>query len=174
MAEINIQNRNRKGLHKPPHKRSTRVDLMPMVDLGFLLLTFFVFTTTMSEAKVMKMVEPDNSGPTKDPICASCALTFLADAGNTLYYYEGAPENATYKKTVYTAGGIRDIIIQKKKKVLSVRGRDELMLIIKAGKRATFKNLVDMVDEANITGVKKYYMDELTEKEKAFVDSLQQ
>ena len=93
------------------NKKSTRVDLTPMVDLGFLLITFFVFTTTMAQAKVMEIKTPDDASGPGDDICNSCALTVLLDKNDAVYYYEGAFDNATIQKTDFVA--IRDIIQNK-------------------------------------------------------------
>ena len=98
MAEITNNQKQLKG--KRLLKKSTRVDLTPMVDLGFLLITFFVFTTTMSTTKAMGMITPnDNDTSTTDLICESCVITVLPTANNKLYYYEGSDKNAQYKIT---------------------------------------------------------------------------
>ncbi|MEP6711402.1 MAG: biopolymer transporter ExbD [Ferruginibacter sp.] len=169
MAEI-INTGSKKNLHlKMRNKKSTRVDLTPMVDLGFLLITFFVFTTTMSQPKAMNLNIPNDKGQAFDPVCETSAFTVVLGQNNSLYYYEGLDENAQYKTTGYPALGIRNILVQKKKSVLSLRHKDDFILIIKPSAKATFKNLVDMVDEANICCIKRYYITELNEKDKEII-----
>ena len=58
MAEfISNQSKNNKRIHKNP-----KIDMTPMVDLGFLLITFFIFTTSMAEPKAMNLIVPDDGG----------------------------------------------------------------------------------------------------------------
>jgi biopolymer transport protein ExbD len=166
MAEIETKRSNEKK--KRFNKKSTRVDLTPMVDLGFLLLTFFVFTTTMSTPKAMDLVMPYDKTPPGDEICESCVLTVLLDKGNRIKYYEGAAENnPAVKETGFAPEQIRNILMQKKAAVEKVRGStDQFILIIKSSPTSNFKNFVDITDEVTICQIKKYYVDELSQADK--------
>ena len=150
------------------NKKTTRVDLTPMVDLGFLLLTFFVFTTSLTAAKVMDIKMPYDKTPPDDPVCESCVLTVLLDKDNRIKYYEGALENnPAIKETGYSPGEIRTILMQKKAMVKNVRGKDDqFILIIKPSAASNFKNFVDITDEVTICQIKKYYIDEVKEADK--------
>ena len=167
MEEISNSS-SKKNIHsKRLSKKSTRVDLTPMVDLGFLLITFFVFTTTMSQVKAMNLNMPDDKDPIEaDLICETCAITVVLGKNNSLYYYEGMEANAQYKTTDYSAAGIRNILVQKKKKIMALRHKDDCVLIIKTAAQATFKNMIDVIDEANICCIKRYYMAELNATDK--------
>ncbi|HEX2684638.1 MAG TPA: biopolymer transporter ExbD, partial [Ferruginibacter sp.] len=90
---------------KKSKKLSTRVDLTPMVDLGFLLLTFFVFTTTMSQSTAMPMNEPKDDPNSQLKVKNSGAMTILLGKGNQVYYYYGQlmPETISqdFKSTTF-------------------------------------------------------------------------
>ena len=90
MAEIETKRSN--GKKKKFNKKSTRVDLTPMVDLGFLLLTFFVFTTALSKPMAMNVDMPYDKLPITDDVCESCVLTVILVKDNRIKYYEGAIE----------------------------------------------------------------------------------
>jgi biopolymer transport protein ExbD len=164
MAEI--ETKRSKEKKKRFNIKSTRVDLTPMVDLGFLLLTFFVFTTSMTQPKVMKVDTPYDAPP-GDKICESCVLTVLLDKGNRIKYYEGpAEKNPPIKETGYAPNEIRTILMQKKEAVKKLRGEDQFILIIKAAPGSNFKNFVDITDEATICQIARYYIDEMKEVDK--------
>ena len=142
-------------------KKSTSVDLTPMVDLGFLLITFFVFTTTMSKPTVMKVDMPFDKTAENNPVCNSCVLTVLLCNDNVIKYYEGDFANAEFQSTNYA--GIRDVIRRRKEMVKRVRGTtDEFVLIIKPTGESSFKNFVDITDEVSINQIKRYYLDEVS------------
>ncbi len=137
---------------KKSKKLSTRVDLTPMVDLGFLLITFFVFTTTMSQATAMNMNEPkDNDPDNEKKVKQSGAMTILLGKGNQVYYYFGQLEadklSQQFKSTNFKE--IRQIILDKKK----ATPIDDLMYIIKSDSLSTFKNSIDILDEMSISAV---------------------
>jgi biopolymer transport protein ExbD len=161
MAEITTTKGNKGG--KRCIKKSTKVDLTPMVDLGFLLITFFVFTTTMSMTTAMGMVTPKDDTNDSTEIAASTVITVVPSANNKLYYYEGEAKGAVYKKTDYTANGLRAILAAKKKAVKAT-GKDAI-LIIKPTDSSSFKNLINIIDESNICMYKQYFLDKIDEKD---------
>lgn len=136
---------------KKSKKLSTRVDLTPMVDLGFLLITFFVFTTTMSQSTAMNMNEPKDDSTQQMKVKNSGAMTILLGKGNQVYYYFGQLEadklSEQFKSTNFKE--IRNLIVEKKKKT----NIDDLMYIIKSDKQSTFKNAIDILDEMSICDV---------------------
>lgn len=78
---------------KRTSRRNTRVDLTPMVDLGFLLISFFVYTTQLSLPTAMSLNMPYDKAEPGDMICESCVLTLFLQEDNTIQYYEGMPES---------------------------------------------------------------------------------
>lgn len=165
MADIDIKNQKGGLAATKPSKKPIRVDLTPMVDLGFLLITFFVFTTTMSRPTAMDIKTPVD-GPAADPVCNSCAVTVLLDKKDAVYYYTGAFEAANVKRSDFIS--IRNVM-QQQKKTMQESGRDisQFSLIIKASDSASFRNFVDITDEVAINDIKRYYIDELTDAERA-------
>ncbi|HET7118434.1 MAG TPA: biopolymer transporter ExbD [Hanamia sp.] len=154
MAEMEVKESSKKGPGvKKSKKHSTRVDLTPMVDLGFLLITFFIFTTTVSQPTSMNLNMPKD---TKDPnldmkVKESGSLTLLLGKGNVIYYYFGN-DPATMQTTGYK--DVRNIILKKKASTPA----SDLFIIIKPDKDATYKNAVDMLDEMDIDDISRYAM----------------
>ena len=136
---------------KKGKKLSTRVDLTPMVDLGFLLITFFVFTTTMSQSTAMNINEPKDEKDKEMKVKNSGAMTILLGKGNQVYYYYGQLDPNTiseqFKSTNFK--DIRKLILDKK----VATPIDDLMYIIKSDKSSTFKNAIDILDEMVISAV---------------------
>ena len=105
---------------KKAKKLSTRVDMTPMVDLGFLLITFFVFTATMSSPKAMDLRMPkDVDDPKKqNEAKESGALTIMLGKADKVYYYEGKLDESASNFKQATWKEIRDEIIKKRKEVM--------------------------------------------------------
>lgn len=148
---------------KKSKKLSTRVDLTPMVDLGFLLITFFIFTTTMSQPTAMKLNLPKDTDKPEEQnkVKESGVLTLLLGKGDQVYYYEGtlAPDASNFKSSNFKE--IRSEIMTKKK---STDPKD-FVVVIKPDKDCTYKNVIDMLDEMLINDVKRYATVEISDVE---------
>jgi biopolymer transport protein ExbD len=166
-------------------KLSTRVDMTPMVDLGFLLITFFIFTTTMSTPSTMKLFMPKDEKDPKDltEIKQSGALTIMLGKNNGVFYYEGQlePDGSNFKSSTYKE--IRDVIINKKKDVIENGRRlgypkdtldKDFVVVIKPNSEATYKNTVDILDEMTINQVKRFALVDITDDENKLVEATEQ
>jgi biopolymer transport protein ExbD len=170
MAEMEVKESSKKGPGvKKSKKHSTRVDLTPMVDLGFLLITFFIFTTTVSQPTSMNLNMPkDTHDPNQDTkVKESGSLTLILGKANEIYYYFGN-DPATMQTIGYK--GIRDVILKKKKSTPA----SDLFIIIKPDKDATYKNAVDMLDEMDINDISRYAMVDPTADEYSKVQQTEQ
>jgi biopolymer transport protein ExbD len=148
---------------KKGKKQSTRVDLTPMVDLGFILITFFIFTTTMSEPTAMRLFLPKDTEKPEEQNKAkeSGALTLLLGKNNQIFYYEGIldPNGANFKSTNFKA--VREIVIDKKKRTKP----EDFVVVIKPGPESKFVNTVDILDEMTISEIKRYALVDIAEAE---------
>jgi biopolymer transport protein ExbD len=144
------------------NKRNTRIDLTPMVDLGFLLITFFVFTTTMMQPTAMKLILP-KEGPDQ-PIPQSAALTLIPAKDNLIYYYQGSDYTKLQTADFHS---IRDVIIKKKNST----NPKWFEVILKPTKDATYKNTVDILDEMKIDAVPHYALVDITPVESGIIQS---
>jgi biopolymer transport protein ExbD len=161
MAEINTPAAGHKkgpGVKKGK-KLSTRVDFTPMVDLGFLLITFFIFTTTMSQPKVMKLALPKDVDPKHQQLVkVSAVITLLMGSKDQVFYYEG--DDPT-KAQVTDFSGIRSILLDKKRRTDTAW----FQVILKPSPDATYKNTVDILDEMTIDDIKHYALVDITPDE---------
>jgi biopolymer transport protein ExbD len=169
---------------KKGKKLSTRIDLTPMVDLGFLLITFFMYTTTLAKPKTMEINMPYKDEKMKEEeknkIKESVALTILLSKNHRVYYYEGMATDPTkapdLKVTSFSQkNGIRDEIIAKKKMVDDLKRagglgpKDEMTVLIKPDTTSTYSDLVSILDEMNINDVRVYAIIDITEVDQNFI-----
>ncbi|MGZ4034370.1 MAG: ExbD/TolR family protein [Bacteroidia bacterium] len=127
MAEVNTgDGGGGHGKHekKRAKKASTKIDMTPMVDLAFLLLTFFVLTSTFNKPKTMEINYPDPKVPPDKDMKVHNAITFLMSKDNTLYYYNGQfypPGNedgkppTTLTKTDFSKDGLHKLLLERYK-----------------------------------------------------------
>lgn len=166
MAEIQ-QKDSGKGGKKRGKKHSTKIDMTPMVDLGFLLLTFFVMTTTFAKPQTMEInmpVKPKNEDE-QSKLKASNALTLILGENDKVFWYAGLPDAPAapgVQIADYSAGGIRKILLDR-------RTNKDLMVLIKPMEKARYKNMVDALDEMNITDTRKYAIVEVDPRDEELV-----
>ncbi len=167
MAEINSGNsslhKRNSGVRKLK-KQSTRIDLTPMVDLGFLLITFFIFTTSLCQPHTMSLSMPLDS-PIQMPISETGALTIIPVSNGNVYFYEGKLDKTGSNLQKRNSHVLRNILIEKKKNTPP----GKLFIIIKPTKSSTYKDLVNVLDEMLINQIKSYSITDITKEEQKWI-----
>jgi biopolymer transport protein ExbD len=157
-------------------KANTKVDLTAMVDLAFLLITFFMLTTSLSKPIAMDIAKPDKND--KDDtnrleLRASQTMTILLGKNNKVAWYMG--EAGKSQPNIEGFAGVRKSILENKKKVADLNNNDPkktLVVVIKPTSGATYKNFVDIMDELNITKITAAPAiddENITDSEKSFM-----
>lgn len=182
MANIDTnqsQSRSQRGFARRQKRLSLRIDMTPMVDLGFLLITFFIFTSSMNEPKAMDLFMPKSEGP-ETLIPGSGAFTVLIDKNAGIYYYEGLPDEPGIKINKSSLSEIRKELIRKKQEVIKNYKPDkaceekavanqttiddcrqkDLTVLIKPTQDASYKAIVSMLDEMTINKIARYVLTE--------------
>jgi biopolymer transport protein ExbD len=174
-TDINQPKQHRAGV-KRMKKHLLKIDMTPMVDLGFLLISFFVITTELSKPRAMNLYMPADGPPM--PLGESNAMTVLLDGNSKIWYYHGDWKTASAGNAVYATSysgqqGLRQMVIEKQKQLASnpknKEGRDGLMVMVKANEKASYENVVDVLDEMAINGVKKYALVKITPEETSWL-----
>lgn len=172
MAEIESKN----------GKSTPKVDLTPMVDLNLLLITFFMFSTTLNKPKAMEITMPFKQEQNENPpqVKDDAAMTILLGDDHKIYYYEGigSAENPPVVKHATfdpEKNGIRTVLIDKVKKVKALQANgtlaqeDQLTVIIKPDITAKTDDVVNIIDEMTINDIKIYTITDITKEDQQFI-----
>jgi biopolymer transport protein ExbD len=130
--------------HKKKKRVAIRIDMTPMVDVAFLLLTFFMLTTVFSKPQTMEInLPPDQE--TKVEVAESNLLTILVDSDGTLFYNIGkdAPKKIAFKE-------LRPLLVQKNKE------NPKLVTLIKVDRDGKYTMMVDLMDELNLASIQRF------------------
>jgi biopolymer transport protein ExbD len=169
MGEVNSDKKpgaQNQGLVKKGKKLSTRVDMTPVVDLAFLLLTFFMLATTFIKPQVMQLVLPEKNDETTDQpkVNEKNVLSIVLDGDNKIYWYIGLT-GAQVLETNYTDTGLRKVLQEQSK------ANDKLVVLIKPEETSNYANLVDTLDELTINSISRYALVEIGADDKALIQA---
>ena len=175
MAEVQVKDNSGKGGKVRSKKQVPHVDLTPMVDLAFLLITFFMLVTTFNKPNVMDLGLPAKPDPTKPPpkqteIDLSNSISLIIGKDNRIFYHQldqAGLNDQTLQETSFDRDGITKVIEQAK-----ARAKDKTLftVIIKPTDDAVYKNFVDMLDEMAITKNERYGITDVKAWEQSIYD----
>lgn len=154
MAELNPSTPKAGGARRRK-RMNLRVDLTAMVDLAFLLITFFIMTTTLAKPKAMDLAMPADEH--NEPVSASRSLTLCLGKNNQLMYYLGELKNPVIAPAVtgFNKDGIRKVLLETGKSIHDKTGKN-MIVLVKPSDHSLYNNLVNILDELTITDVSTY------------------
>jgi biopolymer transport protein ExbD len=163
MAEISQDGGKKEGKVRSK-KTSTRIDMTPMVDLAFLLLTFFVMTTTLNKPQTMEITMPEKpKEQDKQPLVnEKHVLTLILGANNKVYWYLGITDPKV-ELSDFSNDGIRKVLLQQNAQI------KEMVVLIKPSDESKYKNVVDILDEMNISNIARYALVDITPVDKELI-----
>ena len=176
MAELDTSGGGKKkGGKVRSKKQSTRVDLTAMVDLAFLLITFFMLTTTLAKPQAMDLAMPDKEKQDQQELTVADnrTMTILLGADNRLEWYMGLVDKPLTPPQVdnYGRNGIRKALIENAKKVIATTGDPSkgLIVLIKPSDQSNYRNFVDILDEMKVSNIDRYAIVEISDPDIALL-----
>lgn len=171
MAEVQVKDNSGKGGKVRSKKQAPHVDLTPMVDLAFLLITFFMLVTTFNKPNVMDLGLPakpkdESQKPPPTEIDLSNSISIIIGKDNRIFWHQqdqAGLNDQTLNETTMDREGIRKIVENAKK---GAKKQDLFTVIIKPTDDAVYKNFVDILDEMAITKNERYGVTDIKAWEK--------
>lgn len=156
MAELNNNIKRDSGRVKRS-RHSVRVDMTPMVDLMFLLITFFMLTTTLAKPVAMDIGMPDD-GPAVLDVSEERTMTLCLGKDDKLEWHRGLLEKPIVPPSIISSDEVRAVLMRQSEDVLKATGNKKkgLIVLIKPSDKSNYKNLVDVIDELTIAKVQSY------------------
>lgn len=154
---------HKKGGKVRAKKQSTKIDMTPMVDLAFLLLTFFILTTTFNKPKTMEVNMPDKVKDEKEQtkINEKDILNLVLSENDKIYWYIGLTPPVS--ETDYSKNGVRKLLLEQ------TRANEKMMVLIKPKDESRYENMVNILDEMDITGCKRFAIVKFTDDDKTII-----
>ena len=164
MAEVSQTGDSGKGGRR---KNAIRIDMTPMVDLAFLLLTFFMLTTEFRKKDVViDLTMPPREAIDQPLIKPEKVITLLLGEKNRVYWYQGfdQPKMAV---TDFGSDGIRKILLEKNRQIQG------MYVFIKPTARSRYQNVIDILDELHITDIKRFSLTKATPEDLSLIKGVQ-
>jgi len=157
MSEVSQSGGDKKDGKVRSKKSSTKIDMTPMVDLAFLLLTFFMLTTTFNKPQTMEIIMPEKPKTEDQPpmVNEKKVITLVLGENDKIYWYQGITE-PTVEQTSFSQDGVRKVLLEHNASI------KDMLVLIKPTDQSRYKNVVDILDEMSITNIKRYALVEVT------------
>lgn len=154
---------HKKGGKVRAKKQSTKTDMTPMVDLAFLLLTFFLLTTTFNKPKTMEVNMPDkvDDETQQTKINERDILNLVLAENDKIFWWIGL--EPPVNETNYSKDGVRKVVLEH------TRANPKMMVLIKPKDESRYENMVNILDEMDITDTKRYAIVEYSNDDKAII-----
>jgi len=167
MAELNASPEKRPGSKRVFRRTPARVDLTAMVDLAFLLITFFMLTTVLSKPKAMPVTMP--VGDVAGPVPETRTMTICLGKNNQVVWYLGLPDKPLIgPKQIGYGNQLSAAIIEIKDQIFKSSGKG-MVVIVKPAGHSNYHNLVETLDDLNINKVPSYAVAKIDAKDIDFL-----
>jgi biopolymer transport protein ExbD len=149
----------KKKKHRKKHRLGIRLDMTPMVDIAFLLLTFFMLTTTMTKPTTMEINLPP--GDSKVEVAESNLLTLRVNEKNDLFYNVGVdiPQRVEFDK-------LHALLVEKS------QANPKLITLLKVDRKAKYKEMVDIIDEFSLASIVKFSIAPMLDEDKRIIEKI--
>ena len=165
MAEIQQSSGSGHSISKVRRRKSSvRIDMTPMVDLAFLLLTFFILTSSLQKSFIMKVAMPDNPDPVHEPpkLPSHRVLTIVLGENDKVYWYHGIVDPKVVL-TSFSQHGIRKVLLTKNAEI------QNMWVLIKPSPKSRYKNIVDILDEMTIAQIANFTLVKITPEDERLI-----
>lgn len=173
MAELNQKSAPVSAKKHRVRRQTPKVDLTAMVDLAFLLITFFMLTTTLNKPNSLDVAMPDN-GDEKPTEINERRIVSLLLAENEVVWYHGNLEQpiSNPQKILLDSPNLRTILLKLKSAIPLVSEGKDMIVLIKPNKDARTKDIIRTLDEMRITDTKRYMISKISPMETDLIASL--
>lgn len=151
---------SKKKKRRKGRRLGIRIDMTPLVDVAFLLLTFFMLTTSMSRPQTMEINLPPDA-EVKVEIAESNLLTLRVDENGKIYWAIGiqAPERVEF-------ANLRNFLREKS------AGNPKLVTLVKVDRKGKYETMVNIMDELNLANITRFSLAPMTDQDRALIQKV--
>ena len=155
-GDIGAEPKQRKGKKKKARRVGIRIDMTPLVDIAFLLLTFFMFSTSMSRPQTMEINLPPQD--VKVEIAESNLLTLRIDKDGSIFWSMGieSPQKLPFDE-------LRRFLVDRS------AANPKLVTVVKVAREGTYNMMVNMIDELALANVSRFSLAPMTQQDEALI-----
>jgi biopolymer transport protein ExbD len=166
MAELDTSGGGKGKKKGGQKKKAVRVDLTAMVDLAFLLITFFILTTTLNKPKAQELIMPDKDDTHQQmPVPESRTMTLLLGANDKLEWFVGQVGKTRPTVITYNKNDLRKVLVDQDNAIKASHGGQPMIVVVKPSAQSTYKNVVTVMDELNIVDIEQRAIVDITPAE---------